>query len=264
MPPPPARTWSGPGLCAEAQRLGRILAGLMPGDPEVWGLLALMELQASRLPARTGRDGAAVPLTEQNRARWDGVLVRRGLAALARAEALGGAEGPYALQAALAACHARARRAEETDWRRLAGLYDRLREVAPSPVVELNRAVAHSMAFGPEAGLALVRRAGGAPCRLCAASGGEGGLPAPGRAGGGGAGRVPPGGGAYAGTRGSGPSCSGVRRLAGAFRTSTSRLPWSALLRSDLHHMMHDLMRGRTSCEPRSLWTISCSTVPPT
>ena len=115
-----------------------------------------MELQASRLPARTGRDGAAVPLTEQNRARWDGVLVRRGLAALARAEALGGAEGPYALQAALAACHARARRAEETDWRRLAGLYDRLREVAPSPVVELNRAVAHSMAFGPEAGLALL------------------------------------------------------------------------------------------------------------
>ena len=145
-----------PSLCAEAQRLGRILVGLMPEDPEVWGLLALMELQASRLRARTGRDGAAVPLPAQNRARWDGVLIRRGLAALARAEALGGAEGPYALQAALAACHARARRAEETDWRRVAALYDRLRAVAPSPVVELNRAVAHSMAFGPEAGLALV------------------------------------------------------------------------------------------------------------
>jgi RNA polymerase sigma factor (sigma-70 family) len=145
-----------PGLCAEAQRLGRILAGLTPRDPEVWGLLALMELQASRLPARTGRDGALVPLPEQNRSRWDGVLVRRGLAALARAEALGGAEGPYALQAALAACHVRARRAEDTDWRRIAGLYDRLAAAAPSPVVALNRAVAHSMAFGPEAGLALL------------------------------------------------------------------------------------------------------------
>jgi predicted RNA polymerase sigma factor len=145
-----------PGLCAEAQRLGRILAGLMPDDPEVWGLLALMELQASRLPARTGPGGEAVPLTGQNRGRWDRVLIGRGLAALARAEALGGAAGAYALQAALAACHARARRAEETDWRRLAGLYDRLAEVAPSPVVELNRAVAHSMAFGPEAGLSLI------------------------------------------------------------------------------------------------------------
>ena len=113
-----------PGLCAEAQRLGRILAGLMPDDPEVWGLLALMELQASRLPARTGRDGAPIPITEQNRARWDPLLVQRGLAALARAEALGGAEAPYALQAALAACHARARRAEDTDWHRIAGLYD--------------------------------------------------------------------------------------------------------------------------------------------
>jgi RNA polymerase sigma factor (sigma-70 family) len=151
-----------PALCAEAQRLGRILAGLMPEDPEVWGLLALMELQASRLPARTGRVGEAVPLPEQNRGRWDRVLIGRGLAALARAEALGGAEGPYALQAALAACHARARRAEETDWRRLAGLYDRLRQVAPSPVVELNRAVAHSMAFGPEAGLALLAGLDGA------------------------------------------------------------------------------------------------------
>lgn len=145
-----------PQLCAEARRLGRILAGLMPEDPEVLGLLALMELQASRLPARTGPDGMPVPITEQNRARWDGVLVRRGLAALARAEALGGAEGPYALQAALAACHARARRAADTDWRRIAGLYDTLGRVAPSPVVELNRAVAHSMAFGPESGLALL------------------------------------------------------------------------------------------------------------
>jgi RNA polymerase sigma factor (sigma-70 family) len=145
-----------PALCAEAQRLGRILAALMPEEPEVQGLLALMELQASRLPARAGPDGAFMPLTEQNRARWDRLLIRRGLAALARAEALGGADGPYALQAALAACHARACRAEDTDWKRIAALYDRLRAVMPSPVVDLNRAVAHSMAFGPEAGLRLV------------------------------------------------------------------------------------------------------------
>ena len=145
-----------PPLCAEAQRLGRILAGLMPDEPEVLGLLALMETQASRLPARAAPDGALVPLPEQDRARWDQLLIRRGLNALDRAEALGGADGPYALQAALAACHARARRAEETDWRRIAALYDRLGRVMPSPVVELNRAVAHSMAFGPEAGLALV------------------------------------------------------------------------------------------------------------
>jgi len=145
-----------PALCAEARRLGRILSGLLPDEPEVCGLLALMELQASRLAARTAPDGAPVPLTEQNRARWDRLLIRRGLAALERAEALGGADGPYALQAALAACHARAARAEETDWRRIAALYDRLRESMPSPVVELNRAIAHSMAFGPEAGLALL------------------------------------------------------------------------------------------------------------
>jgi RNA polymerase sigma factor (sigma-70 family) len=145
-----------PALCAEAQRLGRILAGLMPEDSEVFGLLALMEIQASRLPARTGPDGEFVPLTEQNRARWDRLLIRRGFAALARAEALGGGEGPYALQAQLAACHARARRAEDTDWRRIAGLYDRLLTAMPSPVVGLNRAVAHAMAFGPEAGLALL------------------------------------------------------------------------------------------------------------
>jgi RNA polymerase sigma factor (sigma-70 family) len=149
-----------PDLCLEAQRLGRILAGLMPKDAEVLGLLALMEIQASRLRARTGPDGAFIPLTEQNRARWDYLLIHRGFEVLARAEALGrsaGSEmGPYVLQAALAACHARARRAADTDWRQIAALYDRLRAVAPSPVVDLNRAIAHSMAFGPEAGLRLV------------------------------------------------------------------------------------------------------------
>jgi RNA polymerase sigma factor (sigma-70 family) len=144
-----------PGLCAEAQRLGRILAGLMPDEPEVFGLLALMEIQASRLAARTAPDGSLIPLTEQNRARWDQLLIRRGLAALERAERLSGANGAYALQAALAACHARARNAEDTDWTRIAALYDTLHEVMPSPVVDLNRAVAHSMAFGPQAGLKL-------------------------------------------------------------------------------------------------------------
>jgi len=145
-----------PPLCAEAQRLGRILAGLMPDEPEVLGLLALMEIQASRLAARAGADGAFVPLTEQNRGRWDQLLIRRGLKALEEADRLGGADGPYALQAALAACHARARRAEDTDWQKIAALYDRLAQVMPSPVVAVGRAVAHSMAFGPEAGLALV------------------------------------------------------------------------------------------------------------
>jgi RNA polymerase sigma factor (sigma-70 family) len=145
-----------PSLCAEAQRLGRILAGLMPDEPEVHGLLALMEIQASRLNARTAPDGTPIPLTEQNRARWDRLLIRRGLAALDRAETLGGAGGPYALQAALAACHARAPTAAATDWPRIAGLYDRLAAAMPSPVVELNRAVAHAMAFGPDAGLALL------------------------------------------------------------------------------------------------------------
>jgi len=144
-----------PGLCLEAQRLGRILAGLTPEDAEVFGLLALMEIQASRLSARIGPDGALVPLSEQTRARWDQLLIRRGLDALARAEALGG-DGPYALQAALAACHARAPSWADTDWPRIAALYDRLRAVTPSPVVDLNRAIAHSMAFGPEAGLRLV------------------------------------------------------------------------------------------------------------
>jgi len=145
-----------PALCAEAQRLGRILAGLMPREPEVLGLLALMELQASRLAARTAPDGSLVPLPEQNRARWDQLLINRGLAGLDRARGLGGGNGPYALQAALAACHARVRKAEDTDWAGIAALYDQLREVMPSPVVDLNRAIAHSMAFGPEAGLALL------------------------------------------------------------------------------------------------------------
>jgi RNA polymerase sigma factor (sigma-70 family) len=145
-----------PALCAEAQRLGRILAGVASDEPEAFGLLALMEIQASRLPARTAPDGAPVLLTEQNRARWDQLLIRRGLAALQRADALGGVSGPYALQAAIAACHARARRFDETDWMRMAALYDTLRAAMRSPVVDLNRAVAYSMAFGPEAGLKLV------------------------------------------------------------------------------------------------------------
>lgn len=145
-----------PVLCAEAQRLGRILAALLPREAEVLGLLALMELQASRLAARTRANGAFVPITEQNRARWDQLLIRRGLTALARAETLGGADGPYALQAALAACHARASGADDIEWPRIAGLYDRLRVAEPSPIVDLNRAVAHGMAFGPEAGLRLV------------------------------------------------------------------------------------------------------------
>jgi RNA polymerase sigma factor (sigma-70 family) len=145
-----------PTLCGEAQRLGRILAGVLPDEAEVFGLLALMEIQASRLAARTASDGSLVPLIEQNRGRWDQLLIRRGFAALQRAEALGGANGAYALQAALAACHARARTAEETDWPRIAALYDTLREVMPSPVVDLNRAIAHSMAFGPAAGLTLL------------------------------------------------------------------------------------------------------------
>ncbi|KQV01654.1 DUF6596 domain-containing protein [Devosia sp. Root105] len=144
-----------PGLCLEGQRLGRMLAGLMPDDAEVFGLLALMEIQASRLAARLGPEGALVPLTAQDRTRWDQLLIRRGLEALARAEALDGG-GPYVLQAALAACHARARSAADTDWGRIAALYDRLRVAAPSPVVDLNRAIAHSMAFGPEAGLRLL------------------------------------------------------------------------------------------------------------
>jgi len=150
------RDWTRPELCSEALRLGRILAALTPGEPEVHGLVALMELQASRMRARTGPDGAPVLLLDQDRARWDHVLVGRGLAALRRAEQIGAGLGPYGLQAAIAACHARARTAEETDWVRIAALYEALAELAPSPVVELNRAVAVSRAYGPAAGLELV------------------------------------------------------------------------------------------------------------
>jgi RNA polymerase sigma-70 factor, ECF subfamily len=148
--------WIRPPLCAEALRLGRILAALMPREPEVHGLLALMELQASRLNARVGPGGELVLLGDQDRARWDHLLVLRGLAALRRAEELSGSLGPYALQAAIAACHARARSIEETDWPRIVALYDGLAALTGSPVVELNRAVAVTMAFGPEAGLELV------------------------------------------------------------------------------------------------------------
>jgi RNA polymerase sigma factor (sigma-70 family) len=148
--------WMRPGLCEDALRLGRILAGLAPREPEVHGLVALMEIQASRSRARTGPSGEPVLLLEQDRARWDRVLIRRGLAGLERVAELGGALGPYALQAAIAACHARSRTPEETDWERIAALYDALAQLAPSPVVELNRAVAISRAFGPAAGLELV------------------------------------------------------------------------------------------------------------
>ncbi|MGQ0814072.1 MAG: RNA polymerase sigma factor [Gemmatimonadota bacterium] len=148
--------WVRPALCDDALRLGRILAELMPAEPEVHGLIALMEIQASRLRARVGPSGAPVLLLDQDRMRWDQLLIRRGLSALERAEALGGALGPYALQAAIAACHARARTADETDWPRIAALYDALAQLSPSPIVELNRAVAVSMAFGPAAGLAIV------------------------------------------------------------------------------------------------------------
>jgi len=148
--------WMRPALCEEALRLGRILAGLAPREPEVHGLAALMEIQASRSRARVGPSGEPVLLLDQNRARWDHLLIRRGLAALERAERLGGARGPYALQAAIAACHARAHTAAETDWPRIAALYTALAQVAPSPIVELNRAVALGMAFGPAAGLEIV------------------------------------------------------------------------------------------------------------
>jgi RNA polymerase sigma factor (sigma-70 family) len=147
--------WMRPGLCEEALRLGRILAELAPGEPEVHGLVALMEIQASRSRARVGPSGEPVLLMDQDRARWDRILIRRGLAALDRAAALGGARGPYALQAAIAACHARARTPEETDWARIASIYDELARLTPSPVVELNRAVAVGMALGPAAGLEL-------------------------------------------------------------------------------------------------------------
>ncbi|HEU5160163.1 MAG TPA: sigma-70 family RNA polymerase sigma factor [Streptosporangiaceae bacterium] len=148
--------WVRPTLCEEAMRLGRILAGLAPDEPEVHGLVALMELQASRVRARTGSAGEAVLLLDQDRRLWDRLLIRRGLAALERAEALGGRFGPYALQAAIAACHARADTPEATDWGRIAALYQVLAHVSPSPVVELNRAVAVGMADGPVPGLAVI------------------------------------------------------------------------------------------------------------
>jgi RNA polymerase sigma factor (sigma-70 family) len=150
--------WMRPALAQEALRLGRMLAGIAAREPEVHGLLALMELQASRMGARTDAAGRPILLTDQDRGRWDHLLIRRGLAALERAEALGGERGMYALQAAIAACHARAGRSEDTDWKRIAFLYGLLAEVAPSPVVELNRAVAVGMAQGPSAGLAIVDR----------------------------------------------------------------------------------------------------------
>jgi RNA polymerase sigma factor (sigma-70 family) len=148
--------WMRPALCEDALRLGRILAGLAPDAAEVHGLVALMEIQASRIHARTGPKGEPILLLDQDRTRWDHVLIRRGLAALQRAEQLGGGLGPYALQAAIAACHARARTAAETDWERIAALYEALAQLMPSPIVELNRAVAIAMAFGPAAGLELI------------------------------------------------------------------------------------------------------------
>jgi RNA polymerase sigma factor (sigma-70 family) len=155
--------WMRPGLCEDALRLGRVLAGLAPDEAEVHGLVALMEIQASRTRARVGPGGEPILLLDQNRGRWDQLLIRRGLLALERAEKLGGERGPYALQAAIAACHARARTADATDWVRIAALYTALVQVVPSPVVELNRAVAVGMAFGPEAGLAIVDEIAGEP-----------------------------------------------------------------------------------------------------
>ncbi len=155
--------WVRPALCEDALRLGRVLAGLAPDEPEVHGLVALMEIQASRLRARVGPEGEPVLLLDQDRTRWDQLLIRRGLAALERTEGLGGALGPYALQAAIAACHARARTADQTDWTRIAALYDALAQVQPSSIVELNRAVAVGMAFGPAAGLEVIDALRGEP-----------------------------------------------------------------------------------------------------
>lgn len=148
--------WMRPALCEDALRLGRILAELVPNEPEVHGLVSLMEIQASRSAARVGRSGEPILLLDQNRGQWDQLLIHRGLAALERAEQLGGTTGTYVMQAAIAACHARARTAAETDWNRIAALYDSLSQLMPSPIVELNRAVAHAMAFGPAAGLELI------------------------------------------------------------------------------------------------------------
>jgi RNA polymerase sigma-70 factor, ECF subfamily len=148
--------WTRPELCEDALRLGRVLAGLMPQEPEVHGLVALMEIQASRLRARVSATGEPILLLDQDRARWDQLLIRRGFEALARAQGIGRPLGPYALQAAIAACHAQARKADDTDWKRIATLYDALARIHPSPIVELNRAVAVSMAYGPRAGLKIV------------------------------------------------------------------------------------------------------------
>jgi predicted RNA polymerase sigma factor len=155
--------WMRPALCAEALRLGRVLAALMPAEPEVHGLVARMEIQASRIPARLSPAGLPVPLPEQNRGRWDQLLIRRGFTALLRAERLTSPPGPYVLQAAIAACHARAHTAAETDWEQIAALYQALAALTPSPVVELNRAVAVAMAFGPARGLDIVDRLAGEP-----------------------------------------------------------------------------------------------------
>jgi predicted RNA polymerase sigma factor len=158
-------SWTRAELCEEAMRLGRMLAAFAPGEPEAHGLVALMEVQASRIPARTGRDGELITLLDQDRSRWNRLLITHGLAALATAESLSGSEfsGPYVIQAALAACHARALVAADTDWIRIATLYGVLASLAPSPVIELNRAVAVSMADGPAAGLAIADALAGEP-----------------------------------------------------------------------------------------------------
>jgi RNA polymerase sigma-70 factor, ECF subfamily len=148
--------WMRPALCEDAQRLGRVLAGLAPNEPEVHGLVALMEIQASRAAARVGPKGQPILLMDQDRRRWNQLLIQRGLTALARAERLRAQRGPYTLQAAIAACHARARQADQTDWKQIASLYDELATIMPSPIVELNRAVAYGMAFGPDKGLEIV------------------------------------------------------------------------------------------------------------
>ena len=158
--------WMRPQLCEDGLRLGRVLAGLVPNEPEVHGLVALMEIQASRSRARIGPSGEPVLLLDQDRARWDHMLINRGLTALERAIALGGERGPYALQAAIAACHARARLASDTDWERIAELYDALAGITPSPIVELNRGVAHGMAFGPAVGLRIVEPLSAEPSLL--------------------------------------------------------------------------------------------------
>jgi predicted RNA polymerase sigma factor len=155
--------WTRPALCEDALRLGRILAELVPNDPEVHGIVALMEIQASRSRARVSASGEPILILDQKRALWDQLLIRRGLAALERAQKLGGSPGPYALQAAIAACHARALVPEETDWERIAALYVELAQLLPSPIVDLNRAVAIAMAFGPQAGLSLVEQLASEP-----------------------------------------------------------------------------------------------------